>query len=169
MMKEVNLGQATKITSPNPLVMVCTEKENGKVNIAPVSFFMYVSFNPAMISFAMMKGSNSGENFRRTKKAVLAVPGENLKDVIMAYGSTTGSKVDKLEANPIPLQSMEGCGIQFPKDSRIAFKVTLNQTVEAGDHYLYTCNIDKIVADEEKDGLFAWEGYGVVAPAQRKA
>ena len=28
-MKEINIGQATAITSPNPLVLVCTKKENG--------------------------------------------------------------------------------------------------------------------------------------------
>lgn len=45
-MKEINIGQAMAITSPNPLVLVCTKKENGMLNMAPVSFFMYSSFNP---------------------------------------------------------------------------------------------------------------------------
>ncbi|MBR2539546.1 MAG: hypothetical protein IKE85_01770 [Mogibacterium sp.] len=36
-MKEINSIQAFKLTSPNPLVLVCTEKEDGSTNIAPVS------------------------------------------------------------------------------------------------------------------------------------
>ena len=167
-MKEINIGQATAITSPVPLVLVCTAKEDGGLNMAPVSFFMYASFNPPMLAFAMGKAANSGENIRRTGRAVLAAPGISLKDAVMAYGSANGGKTDKLKEMPIALQSIEGSDIQIPEDSRIAFVVSLSQVIEAGDHYMYLCNIDKIVADDTKEALFAWEGYAKVAPAQEK-
>lgn len=167
-MKEINIGQATALTSPDPLVLVCTKKEDGKLNMAPVSFFMYASFNPPMLAFAMGKAANSGENIRRTGKAVLAAPGVSLKDAVMAYGSANGGKKDKLAEMPIALQSIEGTEIQIPEDSRIAFEVTLEKTVESGDHYLYLCNIDKMLADESKEALFAWNGYAKVAPAEEK-
>ena len=167
-MKEINIGQATAITSPDPLVLVCTAKEDGGLNMAPVSFFMYASFNPPMLAFAMGKAANSGENIRRTGRAVLAAPGISLKDAVMAYGSANGGKTDKLKEMPIALQSIEGSDIQIPEDSRIAFVVSLSQVIEAGDHYMYLCYIDKIVADDTKEALFAWEGYAKVAPAQEK-
>ena len=167
-MKEINIGQATALTSPDPLVLVCTKKADGKLNMAPVSFFMYASFNPPMLAFAMGKAANSGENIRRTGKAVLAAPGVSLKDAVMAYGSANGGKKDKLAQTPIALQNIEGTDIQIPEDSRIAFEVTLEKTVESGDHYLYLCNIDKMLADESKEALFAWNGYARVAPAEEK-
>lgn len=167
-MKEINLGQATAITSPDPLMMVCTKKEDGSLNMAPVSFFMYASFNPPMLAFAMRPSANSSLNIMRTGKAVLAAPGLSLKDAVMAYGSANGSNKNKLEEHPIALQTMKETDISFPEDSRIAFAVTLEQTVEAGDHNLYLCSIDKILADDSKEALFAWEGYGKVAPAQEK-
>lgn len=165
-MKEVSLGQATAITSPDPLVLVCTTKENGTLNMAPVSFFMYSSFNPPMLAFAMGKGANSGENIRRTGKAVLAAPGVSLSKAVMAFGSANGGKKDKLKEMPIPLQSAAGSSIQIPEDSRIAFVVSLEQTVESGDHYLYLCKIEKMAADDTKEALFAWDGYAKVAPAK---
>ncbi|MDO5153653.1 MAG: flavin reductase family protein [Eubacteriales bacterium] len=167
-MKEINIGQATAITSPDPLVLVCTKKEDDTLNMAPVSFFMYASFNPPMLAFALGKKANSGENIRRTKKAVLAAPGISLKEAVMAYGSANGAQKDKMKEMPIPLQSVEGSNIQIPEDSRIAFVVSLAQTVECGDHYMYLCNIEKMVADESRDALFAWDGYAKVAPAQEK-
>lgn len=167
-MKEINIGQATALTSPDPLMLVCTRKEDGSLNLAPVSFFMYASFNPPMLAFGLGKASNTGENIRRTGKAVLAAPGISLKDAVMAYGSANGGKKDKLAEMPVALQSMEGSDIQFPEDSRVAFAVSLAQTVEAGDHYLYICNIDKMEADESKEALFAWNGYSKVAPACEK-
>ena len=167
-MKDVNIAQATALTSPDPLVLVCTKKADGSLNMAPVSFFMYASFTPAMLAFAMGKAANTGENIRRTGKAVLAVPGTTLKDAAMAYGTTSGSKTNKLEKSPLNLQSMEGTDIQFPEDTKIAFSVSLEQTVETGDHYLYVCKIDKMVADENREALFAWDGYALVSPAQKK-
>ena len=167
-MKEINIGQATAITSPNPLVLVCTKKENGMLNMAPVSFFMYSSFNPPMLAFAMGKTANSGENIRKTGKAVLAAPGVSLKDAVMAYGSKNGGQIDKLKDFPVALQNIDGTDIQIPEDSPIAFVASLAETVESGNHYLYLCNIDKIVADKTKEALFAWNGYAKVAPAQEK-
>ena len=86
----------------------------------------------------------------------------------MKYGTASGNKEDKLDVTPIALTSMEDSDIQFPEDSRVAFAVTLEQTIETGTHYHYICKIDKIVADEEREGLFAWNGYGVAAPALQK-
>ena len=167
-MKEINIGQATAITSPDPLMLVCTKKEDGALNMAPVSFFMYASFTPPMLAFAMLPTANSSVNLLRTGKAVLAAPGVSLRDAVMAYGSSSGSDKNKLEEHPVALQTMEGVDISFPVDTRIAFAVTLEQTVQAGDHNLYLCRIDKISADESREALFAWEGYAKVAPAQEK-
>lgn len=86
----------------------------------------------------------------------------------MAYDIANGGKKDKLAETPIALQSSEGADIQIPEDSRIAFEVTLEKTVESDDHYLYLCNIDKMLADESKEALFAWNGYAKVAPAEEK-
>lgn len=165
-MKEVNIVQATAITSPDPLMLVCTKKEDGTLNLAPVSFFMYASFEPPMLAFALGKGTNTGENIRRTGKAILAAPGVSLKDAVMVYGSSSGGKKDKLKETPIALQTVKGSDIQIPEDTRIAFVVSLAQTVDSGDHYLYLCNIEKMVANENKEALFAWNGYAKAAPAQ---
>ena len=167
-MKEIGIGQAPALTSPNPLVLVCTEKENGQLNMAPVSFVMFAAFKPPMLAFAMGMGSTSGENIRRTGKAVIAVPGAGIEDEVMEYGSCHGKQVDKLSKHPIPLQALAGTSIQIPQNTRVAFSVSLDKTVEAGDHYLYLCNIEKVFADEAQEGLFAWNGYNRAAPAVEK-
>lgn len=117
-MKEINIGQATALTSPDPLVLVCTRKEDGGLNMAPVSFFMYASFEPPMLAFAMGKAANSGANIRRTGKAVLAVPGVGLREAVMKYGSSNGGRTDKLKETPVALQKVAGSDIPIPEDSR---------------------------------------------------
>lgn len=164
-MKEINFGQGAALTAPAPLVLVCTQKRDGRLNMAPVSFFMFASFNPPMLAFAMGRASNTGENLRRTGKAVIAVPGSSLSKTVMVYGSVSGAAEDKLARTPCQLQSIDG-GIDVPADCRAAFTVSLAQTIEAGDHYLYLCNADGAFGDETKRALFAWQGYTKAAPAE---
>lgn len=54
-MKKIDLPFASKLTSPNPVSLVCTRKPDGSTNLATVSWWNYLSFNPNMIAFAMAK------------------------------------------------------------------------------------------------------------------
>ena len=42
---------------------------------------------------------------------------------------------------------------------------TLQEAVEVGDHILHICQVDKFLGNEDKKGLYAWNGFGKVAPA----
>ena len=50
-MKQISLPQASRLTSPNPVTVVCTEKPDGSTNLATVSWWTYLSFNPNMIAY----------------------------------------------------------------------------------------------------------------------
>lgn len=54
-MKEITLTGASKISSPNPVTIVCTQKPDGSTNLATVSWWTYLSYNPNMIAYAMGK------------------------------------------------------------------------------------------------------------------
>ena len=159
-MKELNIMEATVLTSPNPLTLICSKKEDGSTNLAPICFVSYLSFNPPMVGFATGKQSHTGKRVRETGKVIVTVPGESLAGAVMACGASAGAKTDKVAAN-----NMEGSDIQIPVDTRLAMVATLQQSVEVGDHILYICQVDKFLGDENKKGLYAWNGFGKVAPA----
>lgn len=167
-MQEITLVEALALSSPAPVTLICTANEAGTVNMAPVSFFMYSSFNPPMLAFAMGKDSHTGENIRRTKHAILTLPGASIAKEVMIFGKESGSKQNKLAVTPIPCQKIAGSDIEIPADARVALIVSLAQTMETGDHYLYLCDIHKIYGDDTKDALFAWEEFTKLAPAQVK-
>ena len=48
-MKELNIMEATVLTSPNPLTLICSKKEDGSTNLAPICFVSYLSFNPPIV------------------------------------------------------------------------------------------------------------------------
>lgn len=95
-MKKINLPKASNLTSPNPVTLVCTKNPDGGTNLATVSWWTYLSFNPSMIAYAMAKTSFSGENVRANKKVILTIPGEKIADAVVGCGSTTGRNTDKI-------------------------------------------------------------------------
>ena len=165
-MQEIALGQASKFTSPNPLTVVCTETPAGKTNLAPVSWWNYLSFNPNIICFAMAKTSYSGEMVRQNKQVVLAMPGTSIADAIMTCGSLSGRDIDKAEELAIELIDLPEGAIKVPAHSRIAIQCQLMNTVEAGDHWLYLCTVDHVYIVAKEEALFAWNGYAKLRPAK---
>ncbi len=165
-MKKINLPRAAKLTSPNPVSIVCTEKPDGSTNLATVSWWTYLSFNPGMIAYAMAKTSYSGEMVRNNQKVILTIPSAEIADAVMGCGSTTGRDTDKVWKFGIELAEVEGSSIKIPAHSCVAIQCGMKEYHEVGDHYLYICDVEQVYGDENGNALFAWNGYAKVAPAK---
>ena len=165
-MNKINLPQAAKLTFPNPVSIVCTQKPDGSTNLATVSWWTYLSFNPNMIGYAMAKTSYSGEMVRNNKKVILTIPGTEIAEAVMGCGSTTGRDTDKVAQFGIELTEVEGSDIKIPVHSRVAIVCSMKEYHEVGDHYLYICDVEQVYGNEVEEGLFAWNGYSKVRPAK---
>ena len=115
----------------------------------------------------MAKTSYSGEMVRLNKKVVLTIPGAAISDAVLGCGMTTGRDTDKAAKFGIELTLVEGSSIQIPIHSRVAIVCNLKEYLEVGDHYLYICDVQKVYGDEAEEGVFAWNGYGKIAPAKQ--
>lgn len=140
-MKELNIFEATALTSPNPLTLICSEKEDGTTNLAPICFVSYLSFDPPMIGFAAGKKAHTGERVRATGEVIITVPGESLSQAVMSCGSSTGSTTDKATEYGIEMAEVAGSNIKIPADTKVAFIATLKETVDVGDHYLHIATL----------------------------
>ena len=94
-MKALSLIDSAKLTSPNPVTLICSKAPSGVTNLATVSWWTYLSLEPETIGFAMMKTSYTGEMVRASKQVVLTVPGEALAKQVMQCGSSTGRTKDR--------------------------------------------------------------------------
>lgn len=166
-MKTINLPQAAKLTSPNPVTLICTEKPDGSTNLATVSWWTYLSFHPCMIAYAMSAASYSGELVRQNKEVILTVPGAEIAEAVMGCGSASGRDLNKAERFQIDLIDIPNCSIRIPVHSRVAIQCRLKEYHKVGDHYLYLCDVEQVYANEEEQPLFAWNGYGELYPAQK--
>ena len=166
-MEQIKLAQASVLTSPNPVSIVCTQKPDGTTNLATVSWWTYLSFNPGMIAYAMAKTSYSGEMVRNNKKVILTIPGAEIAEAVMGCGSTTGRNTDKAKKFGIELTEVENSAIKIPVHSCVAIQCSLKEYHEVGDHYLYICDVEQVYGNADEEALFAWNGYGEVAPAKQ--
>ena len=158
MLQKITLPKASVLTSPNPVSLACTLRGDGETNLATVSWWTYLSYNPPMIAYAMAKTSYSGERVRADVQVVLTVPGEEIAAAVMSCGSTTGRNTDKAKKFGIRLEELPGCPIRIPAKSRVAIVCRLADFYEAGDHYLYICNAEEVYGDADLRALFAWDG-----------
>ena len=165
-MKKIELPFASRLTSPNPVTLVCTQKPDGSTNLAAVSWWTYLSYNPNMICYAMAKTSYSGEMVRSNKKVILTVPGAAIADAVLGCGSTTGRDTDKIAQFNIEMQNLPDSEIQIPLHTRVAIQCSLKEYHEVGDHYLYICDVEQVYGDESEEALFAWNGYSQLRPAK---
>ncbi len=165
-MEKIKLPKASVLTSPNPVTLVCTEKEDGSTNLATVSWWTYLSFNPEMIAYAMAKTSFSGERVRENKKVVLTIPGEAIAKEVMGCGMSTGRDTDKIAKFGIEMQELPETEIKVPLHSRVAIECTLKEYHEVGDHYLYICDVNNVYGNDQEEAVFAWNGYGEIRPAK---
>ena len=166
-MEKISLPKASELTSPNPVTIVCTQKPDGSTNLATVSWWTYLSFNPNMIAYAMAKTSYSGEMVRSNKKVILTIPGEEMADAVMGCGMSTERDTDKITKLGIEMQRIPDSEIQIPLHSRVAIECSLKEFVETGDHYLYICNVEQVYGNEAEEAVFAWNGYAKIAPANQ--
>ena len=165
-MNKITLPQASKLTSPNPVTLVCTQKPDGSTNLATVSWWTYLSFNPCMIAYAMAKTSYSGEMLRSNQKVILTIPGSAIADEVMGCGMSTGRDTDKVAKLGIEMQEVEDSEIKIPLHTRVAIKCSLKEFIETGDHYLYICNVEDVYGNEQEEAVFAWNGYSEIRPAK---
>lgn len=165
-MEKIKLPKASVLTSPNPVTLVCTEKEDGSTNLATVSWWTYLSFNPEMIAYAMAKTSFSGERVRENKKVILTIPGAAIAKEVMGCGMSTGRDTDKIAKLGIEMQELPETGIKVPLHSRVAIECTLKEYHEVGDHYLYICDVNNVYGNDQEEAVFAWNGYGEIRPAK---
>lgn len=165
-MQKISLPLAARLTSPNPVTLVCTAKADGTPNLATVSWWTYLSFQPGMIGFAMAKTAFTGETVRANGQLILTIPGEAIADAVLGCGACSGRDTDKVKKLGLALQSLPETDISVPLHTRAAFVCRLKEYVEVGDHYLYLCEVDAVYGDASEKALFAWNGYAEIRPAE---
>ena len=131
----MTIGQAQKLTSPNPFALLSVRKNDGTTNVMAVSWWNYASNHPATVTVCLSSKGYSGQCIRESGAFGLNIVGEPLK---------------------------EGFSQEMVDGSRLWISCRLKDTLTIGDHVLYVGEVETIMGDPSVKGLYAWEGYGLL-------
>ena len=104
----MTIGQAQKLTSPNPFALLSVRKNEGTTNVMAVSWWNYASNHPATVTVCLSSKGYSGQCIRESGAFGLNIVGEPLKEAAIKAGCCSGRDMDKAAAIGIPLTAQEG-------------------------------------------------------------
>lgn len=166
-MEQITIGQAEKLTSPNPFALLTVQTPEGHTNVVAISWWSYASNHPATVVACLSSRGYSGHCIQSSGAFGLSVPGPQLKDAALRAGTCSGRNMDKAMELGIPLEACGGCSQEMVSGSRLWISCKLKDTLAVGDHILYVGEVESLLADPSVEGLYAWEGYGRLDTVRR--
>lgn len=159
MKKEITIGQAQKLTSPNPFCIVSSRKEDGSTNVMALSWWTYVSNHPALVAIATSNKGMTGKNILEREYFAISLVGEELGEAAFKCGTCHGTDCDKAAEFGIPLTKAEDEPVAYVDGARLNIICRLKQAVDLEDHSLYIGEVLKIYGDEDVAAVYAMNGY----------
>ena len=109
-MEKADLRRAFTWFESGPVILVTTHDQN-RNDIMTISWHMVMDFSPH-IAITTGPWNESWQRILNTGECVLCVPGLDLLDAAIAIGTTSGSRVDKFQANH--LTAGQAANVQAP-------------------------------------------------------
>ena len=162
MKTEISLGQAEKLSSPNPFTLVSSIKEDGSTNLMALSWWTYVSNHPALVAIATSNKGMTGANIKAREYFAVSMVGEEIAEAAFRCGTAHGFDMDKAAEFGVPLVKEADDPVAYPACSRINIICKLKQFVDLDDHTIYIGEVVKVYGDEDIDAVYAINGYGGV-------
>lgn len=148
------------MVSPNPFGLLTTLKPDGTTNIMAVSWWSFVSNNPASIAVCLSNKGYSGELIKETGEFVLNIVSEELKESAIRCGKCSGRDHDKAFEFGIELAVANIVKPQLVKQHKAVMECHLISIHIVSDHTIYVGEIVETDCVENKNQLYAFEGYG---------
>lgn len=142
-MEKVNTKDAFDKFKPESCVFVISVNEGGKPNGMIAGWNMKCSVEPPLFAVSLSKGGYTHKLIRKSKEFVIAVPGKELEEILVFFGSTHGDEADKFAKTQIETEKAEFVKSPLIKNAAINFECELYKEVDSGDHIIF---IGKILA-----------------------
>jgi len=158
-MEMITISDAQKITSPNPFALIAAKKPDGTTNLMALSWWSYLSNNPATIGVCTSNRKYTGELIKANGEFCLCIPDVSIKESAFRCGTCTGRDNDKAEMFGIELEDAETVDVKRVKKSALVLECKLKNAVDVGDHTLYIAEVSACRANRELTPVFAMDGY----------
>ncbi|MEA4893832.1 MAG: flavin reductase family protein [Oscillospiraceae bacterium] len=166
-MEKITIGQAQKLTSPNPFCLVTVQKPDGGTNVMALSWWTYVSNNPATVLICTSNKGYTGELIKNSGEFGLSFPGKAMVAEAMKAGKSSGRNKDKAAELGIKFIDVEGYDIRLVSGCRLGLACRLVDSHPVGDHTIYIGEVVRSLGDERIGALYAFGGYAELDTVER--
>ncbi|TLS74949.1 flavin reductase family protein [Mariprofundus erugo] len=123
---------------PRPIAWVLSEHENGKLNLAPFSYFSAICADPALVMISVGKKSPGEEkdtrnNIEARRYFVIHIPSMDQLAVMNDSSATMPAGVSEIEQLGLETVALENFPLPRLKDARAAFACELHALHEMGN------------------------------------
>jgi flavin reductase (DIM6/NTAB) family NADH-FMN oxidoreductase RutF len=143
-----SLGPKT-IVFPTPVFIIGTYDENGKPNVAAVSWGGICSSDPPCVAISLRRVTHTYSNIVAQKAFTINIPSRDQVKVADYFGLISGKSVDKFaKAKMTPVKSAL-VNAPYVKEFPMVLECRLRQTIEIGLHVQFIGEIADLKVDAE--------------------
>ncbi len=125
-----------KLFAPRVTILVTSADKDGKINAAPFSFAMPISFNPPMLAFSAAPQRHTLENIRETREFVVNIPSEEMLDKLWKCSTSYPKGVNELREAGLGEEKSLKVKPPRVKESVAFFECAFESEKTAGDHVI---------------------------------
>ena len=123
---------------PRPVAWVLSQHKNGKLNLAPFSYFNAVSSEPPLISISIGKKKDgtrkdSWENIAMRNHFIVHIAQASQAEAVTASSASLDAGVSEIEANGLKTVKMDGWPLPRLADAPVAMWCRRYQIIEIGE------------------------------------
>ena len=130
---------------PRPIAWVSSVSAEGKVNLAPFSFFSGVTWSPPTLSFSVLNRKDGSRkdtivNIDETGNFVVNMVSEEMGPMMVETAAIVGSEIDEAQQTGVELIPSTIVAAPRVKNAPIAFECELDRIVTVGSG-TYSANL----------------------------
>ncbi|MEM4347882.1 MAG: flavin reductase family protein [Candidatus Altiarchaeota archaeon] len=147
---EVKPENFYKILAPRITALITTIDSKDRINAAPFSFIMPISFQPPFLTFSCGHGKDTLLNVRETKEFVVNLPSEEILEKVLRCSERFPRGVSELERVGLTAEKAKKIKPPRVKECFAWLECKFEFEKEFGDHVLI---VGKVLCAEVKDNF----------------
>ena len=121
------------IVAPRPIGWVSTRDAEGRLNLAPYSFFNLFSYKPPIVGFSSNGWKDSVRNAQATREFVWNLATKPLAERMNMTSAPVAAGVDEFELSGLTPEPARVVGVPRVKESPVSFECRVTQIVALTD------------------------------------
>jgi flavin reductase (DIM6/NTAB) family NADH-FMN oxidoreductase RutF len=121
------------IVAPRPIGWVSTRDAEGRLNLAPYSFFNLFSYKPPIVGFSSNGWKDSVRNAKATREFVWNLATKPLSERMNMTSAPVAAGVDEFELSGLTPEPARVVGVPRVKESPVSFECKVTQIVALTD------------------------------------